>query len=166
MCIFVSLKQTTMEQYNYDSAVDTLLHIKRVNELLTNGCQEFLDRGVKHDQSKLNPYEKNGFDRLTPQLKESVYGSDEYKSFLLELVPVLAHHYKLNSHHPEHYERGIDGMNLFDVIEMFFDWKAATERHNTGDIYKSININKERFGMSDQLANIFTNTAKYLKYKR
>ena len=43
---------------------------------------------------------------------------------------------------------------------MFFDWKAATERHDDGDIYKSLNINKDRFKISDQLINILKNTAK------
>ena len=55
-------------------------------------------------------------------------------------------------------------MDLFDLIEMFFDWKAATERHNDGDINKSIEINKERFKMSDQICDIFKNTAKRLNY--
>ncbi len=155
-----------MNEQNYDSSVETLLHIKRVNELLAHGCSELLSRAISHDNSKLDQYEKEGFDQLTPKLKDSTYGSEEYNGFLLELAPILSHHYKLNSHHPQHYEKGIDGMNLFDVIEMFFDWKAATERHTDGDIYTSINLNKHRFSMSDQLTNVFTNTAKYLKYKR
>jgi len=50
--------------------------------------------------------------------------------------------------------------------EMFFDWKAATERHNDGNIFKSIKINQDRFKYSDQLADIFTNTAERLGYKK
>lgn len=42
---------------------------------------------------------------------------------------------------------------------MFFDWKAAGERHKDGNILKSIEINKDRFGMSEQLVDIFKNTA-------
>lgn len=45
------------------------------------------------------------------------------------------------------------------LVEMFFDWKAASERHADGDIFKSIEINKERFGLSEQLAEILKNTA-------
>jgi hypothetical protein len=41
---------------------------------------------------------------------------------------------------------------------MFCDWKAATMRHNDGDIRKSIEINKKRFKMSEDLAQIFRNT--------
>lgn len=59
-----------------------------------------------------------------------------------------------------------DGMTLFDVIEMFMDWKAATERMDTGDIYKSIEFNKGRFAMSDQLCKIFENTAIELTWEK
>lgn len=50
-------------------------------------------------------------------------------------------------------------MCLFDLIEMFLDWKAAGERHSDGNIYKSIEHNRERFGISEQLEHIFINTA-------
>ena len=72
----------------------------------------------------------------------------------------LKHHYAANSHHPEHYENGIDGMTLIDVLEMLCDWKAATERHADGDIMRSLEVNRERFGISDQLANILANTVR------
>lgn len=39
-----------------------------------------------------------------------------------------------------------------------YDWKAATERHADGDILKSLEINRVRFGISDQLAQILQNT--------
>ena len=42
---------------------------------------------------------------------------------------------------------------------MFIDWKAASERHDDGDIFRSIEINKNRFGISEQLCKIFKNTA-------
>ena len=148
----------------FDSKVDTLQHIKRVNELLGLASIELLNRGSIHDESKLWFPEKELFDEYTPKLKNTTYGSDEYKQHLKELGVALKHHYEANSHHPEHYENGINGMDVFDVIEMFFDWKAAGERHEDGDIYKSIEHNKDRFNMSDQLVDIFTNTAKKLKY--
>lgn len=151
---------------NYDSKTDTLLHIKRVAQLLTEASTELIRRANVHDNSKLNSPEKEFFDEFTPKLAASTYGSDEYKGFLSQLKVGLDHHYQSNSHHPEHYENGVNGFDLFDLIEMFFDWKAATERHNNGDIYKSIQINKERFKLSDQLCDIFTNTAKRLNYKK
>jgi hypothetical protein len=144
----------------YDSKADTLLHIKRVSELLNQAAIEFIVRGNHHDDSKLEEPEKSEFDRLTPLLKTLTYGSDEYKASLVELQVALKHHYANNSHHPEHYENGINGFDLFDLMEMFFDWKAATERTKDGDIYKSIEYNKSRFEISEQICEIFKNTAK------
>ncbi len=340
----------------YDSSVDTLKHIKRVAQLLTECSTELIRRANKHDDSKLESPEKEIFDEYTPKLKHSTYGSDEYKEFLKGMKVALEHHYEKNSHHPEHtfsnekwedieeykgmyqisnkgrvkrleclisrekqgdmllkemlmslcvtpkgYSRvklqkdkkgknhlvhtlvaksfigsspsnrhqvnhkdgnklnnsfdnleyvtpsenlqhaydnelrepnikyvvyckdldittfGIDkmvkkiydlgykkiqsggiwrcinsdnventhldlhfesynineyremnspmnGFDLFDLIEMFFDWKAATERHENGNIFKSIEINKDRFGISEQICDIFVNTANNLGY--
>lgn len=148
------------EPVKYDSETDTKQHIARVQELMTMCCLMMLKRAVAHDQSKLQAPEKAFFDEYTPKLKNSTYGSDEYKGFLKELQVGLKHHYENNTHHPEHYKNGVDGMSLLDVIEMFCDWKAATERHADGSIEKSIKINKDRFKMSDQLSQIFENTRK------
>lgn len=149
-------------EQNYDSSADTLFHIRRVNELLTNACKILIKRAQVHDESKLHSPEKEYFDEFTPKLKQVEYGSEEYKQFLTQLKPALDHHYANNPHHPEHYEDGVNGMNLFDMIEMFFDWKAASERQNNGNIMKSIKHNTERYKLGDQLSAVFTNTAKYL----
>lgn len=148
----------------YDSKADTLLHIKRVSELMTCASIELIKRANVHDNSKLESPEKELFDEFTPKLKGCTYGSDEYKEYLKELKVALDHHYKNNSHHPEHYENGVNGFDLFDLIEMFFDWKAAGERHTDGNIYKSIEINKDRFGLSEQICQIFKNTAERLEW--
>lgn len=148
----------------YDSRADTLDHIKRVSELLGQGAIELIRRGNIHDTSKLNSPEKELFDKYTPILKELTYGSDEYKQSLTELKVALDHHYENNSHHPEHYKEGVNDFDLFDLFEMLMDWKAATERHDNGDIMKSIDINQERFEISPQLSQIFRNTVeRYLK---
>lgn len=144
----------------YDSAKDTLLHIKRVNELLLQAAKELMDRAVTHDNTKLHEPEKPLFDKMTPVLKGLTYGSEEYKQSLAELGQALEHHYAHNAHHPEHYANGINDFTLIDLIEMFFDWKAASERHNDGNIFRSIEINKNRFGLSDQLEAVLKNTAR------
>jgi hypothetical protein len=142
----------------YDSTADTLLHIKRVNCLLLRCVKTLLNRAAVHDNSKLEEPEKSEFDRLTPKLKELTYGSLEYKDSLKELQGALQHHYEHNSHHPEYYGNGVAGMDLFDIIEMLMDWKAATERTKDGDILKSIELNRDRFKLSPQLVEILTNT--------
>jgi hypothetical protein len=149
---------------DYDSTKDTLLHIKRVNELLLSFSMELMKRAQKHDNSKLKSPEKELFDIYTPKLKDCTYGSDEYKQFLNELQPALENHYAKNSHHPEFYENSVDGMSLFDLVEMLVDWKAASERHNDGSILKSIEINQKRFNITDQLTSIFKNTIRDMNF--
>ena len=144
----------------YDSRPDTEAHIKRVRVLLREARENLASRQLRHDASKLLPPEKDGFDEYTPKLRDLTYGSDEYKAALAGLKTALDHHYAHNSHHPEHYSNGVNGMSLFDVLEMLLDWKAATERHADGDIVKSLAINKDRFKIDDQLQAILTNTVK------
>jgi hypothetical protein len=80
---------------------ETLVHIRRVQQLL-NGCiGNLLARGERHDASKLASPEVEVFTEFTPKLKNSTYGSDEYKSFLAAMKPALDHHYANNDHHPE-----------------------------------------------------------------
>ena len=57
----------------------------------------------------------------------------------------------------------INDMNLIDVVEMLCDWKAASARHNDGNLRKSIEINAKRFGIDSQLVRILENTADLLE---
>lgn len=150
---------------SYDSKADTLLHIKRVAQLLTEASAELIKRANVHDNSKLESPEKEMFDKATDRLRGLTYGSPEYKASLADLGPALKHHYEHNSHHPEHYPNGVNGFDLFDLVEMFLDWKAATERHADGNIYKSIEHNKTRFALSEQVCEIFKNTANRLGWQ-
>lgn len=153
----------------YDSTKDTLEHIYRVSNLLGEAAMELIRRASYHDETKLGTHEKPYFDKETPKLATLVFGSKEYSDSIKAIKPALEHHYANNSHHPQYYgDKGISGMNLFDLIEMFFDWKASGERGKDGNIYKSIEINKMRkaMNMSEQVAEIFVNTAEYLGYER
>ena len=142
----------------YDSTQDTIDHKQKVFDLLVLVAEELATRAVRHDLSKMQPIEKPVFDKFTPLLKGSTYGSKEYQGFLEAMKPALDHHYAFNRHHPEHTDAGVRGMNLIDIVEMFCDWKAASMRNTNGDLLKSIDINQKRFGYSDELAAIFRNT--------
>lgn len=184
--------------------IETIRHIEKVRNYIAIVMFELMYRQSEHDQSKLLEPEKSVFDEYTPKLKNSTYGSDEYKSFLAGMKPALDHHYKCNQHHPEHYSLwkcpicqsvfreedapesecynnkprfcpkcvphgsmfeatlepyiGLNGMSLIDLIEMLCDWFAATQRHNDGNILRSIELNQKRFNYSDELKQIFINT--------
>jgi hypothetical protein len=144
-----------------DSTAATLAHARRVEDLMAQPIWELTDRSSQHDWSKTQPPEKELFDEFTPKLRDTTYGSDEYKGFLAGLKPALDHHYANNRHHPEHFPNGVSGMTLVDLIEMLADWRASTERHADGSLVKSLAIQKERFGISDQLSEILWNTARH-----
>lgn len=147
---------------DYDSTADTLKHSQRVGELLVQAVKELLDRSTCHDRSKTEDPELAVFNEYTPKLKTSTYGSDEYKGYLAGMGEGLAHHYASNRHHPEHFPGGVNDMTLIDVLEMLADWKAATERHADGDLTRSLGIQRDRFGLSEQLVAILDNTARHL----
>ncbi len=142
----------------FETMVQTYEHKQNVSKFISFILHDLIIRSIYHDDSKLESPEVEIFTEYTPKLANSTYGSDEYKQFLKEMKPALDHHYANNSHHPEHYDNGIEDMDLVDLIEMVCDWKAATLRHNDGDIYKSIELNQKRFGYSDELKQIFKNT--------
>jgi len=141
-----------------DSKVETRKHIQQVRDLIDVVINKLKWRAYFHDRSKLESPEVEIFDQFNENLPKLTYGSEEYKQNLEMVKPALEHHYKHNPHHPEYYENGIREMNLLDLIEMLCDWKAATLRHEDGDIRKSVEINQKRFGYSDELKQIFLNT--------
>jgi hypothetical protein len=138
---------------------ETMRHIERVRNLLGKAVCDLLLRAEQHDQSKLGSPEVEAFTEFTPKLATTTYGSSEYEGYKKAMAPALAHHYARNAHHPEHYKNGVNDMTLFDVLEMLLDWKAAGERHNDGNILRSIEKNTDRFNLSPQLVKILENTA-------
>src|SRR3990167_7750416 len=101
-----------------ESRFKTMRHIETVRNYLGMVVKEFIDRSIAHDQSKLESPEVEIFEIYTPKLRDCAYGSEEYKGYMKEMKVAIDHHNTNNSHHPEHYQNGIDGMNLFDIIEM------------------------------------------------
>lgn len=142
---------------------ETWEHINNVMKLLAKMQLEISKRMFSHDRSKLGPSEVEIFTEYTSKLATSTYGSEEYMGFLKGMKPALDHHYAKNRHHPEHFEHGIDDMNLIDLIEMLCDWKAATMRHNDGNIEHSLKVNKKRFDISPELIQIFKNTFRLIE---
>lgn len=144
----------------------TRKHIQRVSELLGEAACELIKRAAHHDKSKLMEAELVPLQRMQDVIDRdgpSPYGSDEYKRRTKMLGPMLTHHYANNSHHPEFYPNGVDGMSLFDVIEMFFDWKAASERGEESSM--NIGAACARFKIAPQLESVFRNTATMLGYR-
>lgn len=140
----------------YDCTEDVKEHIGRVAfwlDWLAIGVLK--TRAKVHDASKLLPPEKEIFDEYTPKLKEFNFGSEEYKVALEKMGEGLKHHYQENRHHPEHFENGIDGMCMWDLVEMLADWMAAA---SVKDSHIDMDYLQNRFNLSPQLRNIIENT--------
>lgn len=140
----------------------TAAHIRRVGTLMADCASRLTHRAVNHDESKWSEEEWPHFEAATPKLAGTTYGTDEYRALLREIKPALVHHNAVNRHHPEFYPNGIHGMDLLDLIEMLCDWKAATERHNDGDLTRSIIMNAERFKYGEDIKNLLLLTAENL----
>jgi hypothetical protein len=145
-----------------DSRPATREHICKVKSLLVDVAQALLERGRKHDASKLEHPEVETFDVCTDRLRGLTYGSAEYADCLAEMKPALDHHYASNRHHPEHHANGVYDMTLIDLVEMLSDWKAATLRHADGDLARSIAINTKRFGLRPEMVDLLGRTAREL----
>jgi len=126
---------------------------------------DLFQRAVVHDNSKFSIEEYEIYEETFPELNKYGFGTEQFKAAVKKLGPALQHHLEVNPHHPEFYPNGINGMSLLDVIEMSCDWLAASSRSKTG-IDEGLNINKERFGIDDQLFGIIKNTITYLEGER
>ncbi len=145
-----------------NSRPGTLAHIAEVRRLIGKMLRSLAQRSLLHDQSKLEDPEVAGFDQAAHRLAGCAYDSEEYRAGLAALRPALAHHYAVNSHHPEHYSEGIRGMCLMDLAEMLCDWMAACQRSPDGQILSSLDKNQARFGYGDELKQILLNTVQKL----
>jgi hypothetical protein len=133
---------------------------------LTNVLRDLLLRADLHDVTKLQEPERSLFAQYTPQLHGTDYDSDQYRAFLKALAPALEHHYATFSHHPEHFSNGIAGMTLIDLLEMLADWHAASQRHASGSLAASLEVNQKRYGYCATIKGILTNTAHALGFMR
>lgn len=137
---------------------ETLKHVNEVRNYLWLLIKELDRRAAVHDASKFEEPEASIFAENTPKLAKTEYGTPEYQKLLDETKVAIDHHYAKNSHHPEHWPKGLEDMDLIDLVEMLCDWTAATKRNKNGNIHKSIEINQKRFDIPEKLSNILRNT--------
>ena len=136
-------------------------HRLRVFHLMTKLSQEVMQRGNEHDASKFGPEELPQYVATADEFEKYPYGSDGYNKAKESLGPAIIHHFKNNRHHPEHFDNGIAGMDLVDLLEMLVDWKSATLNNpkNPGNLAKSISVAEDKYKISPDLSQILYNTA-------
>lgn len=149
------------------ASVATLQHIARVRELLGMFAIEMIKRGDRHDASKFLPVELGPLQEMQDIIDRdgiALPGTDEYKRRTDMLRPMLEHHRANNSHHAEFYPDGVAGMDLFDLVEMFFDWRAANIDRDAG-APMSLTFSCEKYEITGPLRRILFNTAERLGYQ-
>lgn len=145
---------------DYEFVQEIVGHTRLVAFYIAQMISKLMARAGTHDRSKLEEPEYSAFKTVTPRLKTSTFGSEEYKQALREIKPAIDHHYSQNRHHPEYFANGIKDMNLVDLMEMVCDWTAASLRNPGGDVLQSIEQKQKSLGFSDDVKSLLINTAK------
>lgn len=154
--------------------IATYQHISRVRQFLGEFAIEMIKRGDRHDESKFDPIEMGPLEEMQKTIDAegpALPGSDEYKRRTSMLGPMIQHHRQNNSHHPEFYEfelggeymHGVNGMDLFDLVEMFFDWRAANIDRDAG-APMALAFSCDRYKITGPLRHILFNTAERLGF--
>lgn len=140
----------------------TTRHKFQVMRFMMKVCIKLLKRAWVHDFSKYSKEEAPHF-AAAGDTKDIKYDSPEYNKSLDNLKLALDHHYKHNSHHPQHYKNGFKEMTPLDTVEMLCDWKASTLRYKGGNIRESLKVNRVRFGYTIQEQKNFEKFYRELK---
>lgn len=137
-------------------------HKTLVNDNAERCANIMMHRAEKHDDSKKEDPELSMFIKSSKVLYNVKYGTDDYNKTIDNMKKeALGHHYFENPHHPEHYEKGVAGMNLFDILEMMCDWAAASKQYGT-ELADSIETSIKRFGLEGTIMeDIIRNSIPY-----
>lgn len=149
-----------MEESAYEK--DFHAHRRLVDRGLRDIATELVVRANMHDRSKMEPEEREIYERVTPEFASVQYGTPEYEAVKAKLGPALEHHYQHNDHHPEHFENGVAQMDLAQLTEMVADWYAAIRRDPNAHLMESLEKLREKYHIQSQLYGIILNTIVWL----
>lgn len=159
-----------------DHKAETLGHIDDVCRWMAKFATEWRVRYRRHDKSKLNKKEAEGFTAMNAEPRYP-FNTPEYNDKLARYAPLLDEHYRNNDHHPEYWKfhspfathteyeggdagtngSGVSSMSLPAVQEMLCDWRG---RYGKGEGFTdTIGECCKRFGIGPQLHAILLNTA-------
>ncbi len=119
-------------------------------------------RGLIHDLSKYGWKETKHFYPNIFKLKQTEYGTEEYRELLRQVKPAITEHYSKNRHHPEYYDGTVKQMSFVDEMEFILDCIAATRKNKNGDPIKSIEHNKVRFQYDETRVELYKKILKEL----
>lgn len=143
-----------------DSTAEVMRHSRMVNKYIKMLAHALIHNAEGHDLDKVEPRVKSIWDKFSPHLK-AVFGSLEYQQRKAELKPVLDDHYARTTHHPEHFENGVSGMNLMQLAEYLADNWERCQTLGDGDLRHSLEVNREPHRIDNQTMQILLHTAEY-----
>lgn len=134
----------------------TILKMLRHREIVRKNFNLFIaklhERSDLHDLSKFLEDEFDGFQKADEAGLYTKFGTGEYKKLIAENEGIRLH-YQRNTHHPEHYKDGSEGishvfevekMSFLDIVEMVIDWKSASETYGK-NFMEGLDYSLERF---------------------
>lgn len=134
-----------------------LKHKASVKTKLMFLVHELEKRAENHDNSKLQQPEAGYLIAMDKEGRKK-YGSKEYFEKMKRWEKFFKHHYENNRHHPDHFQNGVDGMNLIDLCEYVVDIISYYDNMHVEDAIQTINEQKDRFKLDEQLTQILKNT--------
>lgn len=151
----VNFHASFVRKYNESQKAlkDTAKHIDNVIRYMRSIINHLADRANEHDESLLIEPEASEFSKIGGV--NSLFNTKHVPQYILD------HHYRNNTHHIEHYNEGIVGMDLLDIIEMLCDWKDLSKRHDV-DLIDYIKSNQAEYQYSDEMCSVLCNTAMLL----
>jgi hypothetical protein len=120
--------------------------------------RQLLHRALVHDLSKFNPDESGLMSQKIHLKKRTDYtDKKEYQKQLDFIGSSLKEHFKRNSHHPEHHEKGVQGMNWLDLMELLIDWWASSHSNANGNPFKSLASAGKKYEVPAEICEVFWN---------
>lgn len=124
--------------------ITLIRHHRHVSYLLRQLARELENRADLHDLSVLEIDEFEGRAEIQHIIRKYPYDSPEYRESIEDNTS-LQLHYSRNRHHPEYHERGINGMDFVDFIEMVVDWLGASRTYRNTSFEDGLKSQVERF---------------------
>ncbi len=143
-----------------NSTRDSIInHRRAVQRWMQQFAITLLRRAENHDNSKLKSPEFELWEQMDSEPKYA-YGTKEYFEKMDRYRPLFELHWKNNRHHPEHFERSYDDIDLIDILEMICDWLSYKDNLTYTQASELVSMQCERYNFSEELRELILNTLK------
>ena len=107
-----------------------MMRIRRalVQDKLSTVARELISRGRTHYNSALGSPEIEVYHRFFPEYRQYKIGDPRKDEVFTQMAGAIGHHFRYNDHHPEHFENGINEMDLIQHIQFTAAFLSWTEQ--------------------------------------